>query len=354
MRAKTIPVLILLAAVVLVGASCTPKTEPGAQAPTTQETQPTDAKPTLTSSAPSESTATPQPVSPTEEEPAEKELQVSELSSLDRFDSYRLRHVMSWEQLDGESGSSEIVTEFVRDPMAQRMVLSGTADDDSWTMETIQIGDTQYINTGEEWMAIQSADQEIDEAGETWGPDDFLWDSQGKYLGKETVSGMQTKHFRYETGDFGLALGLSRIKEAEADVWVSTEYNVQVKVIMRIVGVDDKDVEGTFSMESYVTDINQPIVIEAPQGVEKPGLPEDVPLLDDATEITSMDTITSFRSASPQAQIVEFYKTQMAAKGWQMEESLVETMMSFTKADRAATILIAEEDGSTSVTIMLQ
>jgi hypothetical protein len=354
MKAKAVLALVVLTAVVFTVVSCAPKAEPEGQAPPPAEAPKTEAQPTATPAAAQESTATPVPPAPTKEEAPEKELVVSELSSLDKFDSYRLRQVTSWEEQDGESGSMEVLTEFVREPMAQRMVFTGKDDGEEWGMESIQVGDTYYMKSDEEWIAVQSADFQVEEFGQMWGPEDLLWDSRGKYMGKETVAGMETKHYRYETSDFGLGIGLSRIKEAEADVWVSTKHDVHVKVVMRVVGVDEDGIEGTFTTESYLTDINEPIVIEAPEGVAQPGLPDDIPMADGATEVSSFDTMTTFQVAGPQDEMIDFYKTEMAANGWKLEESPFDAMMSFTKGDRTATIMMAEEDGTTSVTIMVE
>ncbi len=353
MKCKALLVVLVLVAVVFTSTSCSPKAKPTEQAPASEETKKTEVPPTSAPPATKEPTATPEPPPTATPESPEEELLLSELGTLDQLDSYRIRHVMSWDEQGGESGSMEMLTEFVREPAAQRVVMKVAGDAEDWEMETIEIGDTTYIKMDEEWMAMQSTGQEASESGELWAPEDFLWESKGKYMGQEKVNGLTAKHYRYETSDFSVGATLSQVKEAEADVWVSTKYDVYIKVVMRIVGVDTDGVEGTFTTESNLTDINAPITIEAPEGVAKPDMPEDIPMMDGATDVTSFDTITSFSVAASEDQVVEFYKTQMAAQGWKMEESIIPTMMDFTKGDRRATIMIAEEGGVTSVTIML-
>ena len=354
MKSKTLLILLVLVAVIFTSASCSPKTEPDEQPPTSGEAEKTEVPPATAVPAAKESTATPKPEATATPESSENELLLSELSSLDNLDTYRIRNVMAWDEKDGESGSMEMLTEFVREPAAQRTLMKGTDDAEEWQMETIQIGDTTYINMDGTWMAMQSADQEMSETGEIWGPEDFLWGSKGKYLGKENVNGLDTKHYHYEASDFNSGVQLSDIKEAEADVWVSTKYDVYVKVMMRMVGVNPDGVESTFSIESYLTDINAPITIEAPEGVAKPGLPEDIPMMDGATDVTSLDTFTSFTVSASEDDVIGFYKAQMAAKGWTMEESMIPTMMNFTKGDRNVIIMIAAEGETTSVTIMIE
>jgi len=353
MKSRVLLVLFLVA-VVVTSVSCSPKAKPVEQTPSSGEARETEVQPTTAVPAAKENTATPKPTATAMPESAESELLLSELAALDLFDSYRIRQVMTWSQKDGESGSMEMLTELVREPAAQRILMKGAEDAEDWEMETIQIGDTTYINMDGTWMAMQSTDQEVSETGEIWGPEDFLWGSKGKYLGKEKVNGLDTEHYHYETSDFSTGMQLSDIKEAEADVWVSTKYDVYVKVVMRMVGVDPNGIESTFTIETSLTDINAPITIEAPQGVAKPGLPEDIPMMDGATDITSFDTFTSFTVAASEDEVISFYKAQMTTKGWKMEESMIPTMMNFTKGDHSATIMITGEGETTSVTIMLE
>ena len=354
MKSKTLLILLVLVAVIFTSASCSPKTKPEEQSPASGKANETEVPPTAAAPAVKESTATPKTEETATPENSENELLLSERSSLDNLDTYRIRNVMAWDEKDGEGGSMEILTEFVREPAAQRTLMKGTEDAEDWQMETIQIGDTTYISMDGTWMAMQSTDQAVSEPGEIWGPEDFLWESKGKYLGKENVNGLDTEHYQYETSDFASGAQLSDIKEAEADVWVSTKYDVYVKVVMRMVGVNSKGVESTFNIESYLTDINAPITIEAPEGVAEPGMPEDIPLMDGASDITSLDTFTTFTVSAPEDDVIGFYKAQMSAKGWKVEESMIPTMMNFTKGDRSAIIMIAAEGKTTSVTIMLE
>ena len=354
MKSKTLLILLVLIAVLFTSATCSPKTQPDEQPPVSGEARKTEVPPTTAAPAAKESTATPKPEATATPESSEEELLLSDLSSLDQLATYRIRHVMTWVEKNGESGSMEMLTEFVREPAAQRTLMKGTGDAEEWQMETIQIGDTTYINMDGTWMAMQSTDQEVSEIGEVWGPEDFLWGSKGKYLGKEKVNGLDTKHYHYEASDFNSGVQLSDIKEAEADVWVSTKYDVYVKVVMRMVGVNPDGVESAFTIESHLTDINAPITIEAPEGVAKPGMPEDIPMMDGATDITSLDTFTNFTVSASEDDVISFYKTKMVAQGWNMEESMIPTMMNFTKGDRSVTIMIAGEGETTSVTIMLE
>jgi len=87
-------------------------------------------------------------------EPGEEEITYTSVEELDWINTYRSRIMMKWETLDEpkEEGSMEMLGEYVKDPAAQRFVMSstGTAPEDTGTMEYIQIGDTAWMNMGEE------------------------------------------------------------------------------------------------------------------------------------------------------------------------------------------------------------
>ena len=348
----TVIVVIAVSLVALLVASCTPKVEEGQRA---APEAPVDksvskAEPEKKAELP-KATAT---LKPTATPEAEEELKFSDLRTPDQLDSYRVVHLMTWESENTEdSGSMELTTEFVRDPPAQRIVMRDLQGEDDESVESIQVGDTNYIKFGEEWTAIQSADQEITEAGEFWTPDTFLGEGEGKYLGKEKVNGLDTKHFRYDRSAFLGSGMLGSLEEGQADVWVSTKHNVYVRVEMHVVGVDEDGNKVTFTLESNLTSINEPITIEPPEGVEKPGLPDDVPVMDDAEELSAFGTITTYKVKRPTADVVEFYKKEMPANGWKLGEIMIETMMDFTKEDRKTTVMISEEGEYSSVTVMM-
>ena len=250
------------------------------------------------------------------------------------------------------------MAEFVREPPAQRLVFSGTGDEgEQGTMEMIQIGDTSYFRGDEgQWLAAQSADAATETLGTFWQPEDFFDEGQAKLVGRETVNGMKTKHYHYKQEAWlgAFALGVSNVKEAESDIWVSEEYGAYVKALVRIVGEKEDGTRVTVEFGSEVTDINSDIVITAPEGVAKPGLPDDIPAMEGATEMNAFGTMVSYQIAKPVDEVIDFYEEQMKANNWEIEEVFAPGMMDFTKDGRSAKVMINEGDteGVTSVVIM--
>jgi hypothetical protein len=146
------------------------------------------------------------------------------------------------------------------------------------------------------------------------------------------------------------------VLEGQLDTWASTEYNVVVRMTAGWKYRDAADVLTEFYLESDLTDINEDITIEAPEGVDMPGLPEDIPLMDGATEVNAITGITSFQVPATLEEVTAFYQEAMPDNGWTQAEGggAIPSMLSYEKDGRTATIMMGAEDGETSVTIMVE
>jgi len=300
-------------------------------------------------------TKAPKPTATSEAEEAEGPL---ELASAIELDSYRQGIKMEGKHGD-EPYSTDMVIEYVADPPAQRFVMKGTDEDgDDISMEMIQIGDATYMGGPDgEWMAMTSSDSpDLTEAG-FMDLEDSIYSDECKYKGKEKVNGLQTKH--YHCNERALmampTTGGGTIQDAEGDVWVSTEYNVAVKMVFSWKGKDDEGVAIEGRLEMNLTDINKPIKIEAPEGVEKPGLPDDISLMDGAHDVNAMMGMVSFIVDKPAADVAKYYQSAMPRNGWKFDESgsMGDNMLKFDKGDRSANVMLSEEGSVTNVTIMV-
>ncbi|GAG13279.1 unnamed protein product, partial [marine sediment metagenome] len=144
------------------------------------------------------------------------------------------------------------------------------------------------------------------------------------------------------------------IQDAEGDVWVSTKYDVAVRFIFTWQGKDEDGVAVEGRWESDVTDINEPIKIEAPEGVAAAGLPDDIPMIDGARDVNAMMGIVTFIVDKPVKDVTAYYKSAMPKNGWTFDEGgSMEFMLGFTKGDRMANFMLSEEGATTQVTIMV-
>jgi hypothetical protein len=274
-----------------------------------------------------------------------------EVSALEKLDSYRLNTYMEGIWGQGEEGSVDMLVEYVSEPEARRVVLTGVDGD---VMEMIRIGDTQYMKSDDTWITMQSSggDSVLEGMGYLQDPEDYF-EGEGEYLGQETVNGLETKHYHYEEQDLVLGGVTGAVTLAEADVWVSTEYDVYVKYVVKWeVDIPDEGKHSTM-IEANLTDINEPITIEAPDAGET-GLPDDVPMIEGATDTMSIGTMTMFTVEKAADEVMTFYMDEMQANGWQVDEEMGGVMATFTKDERTAQIMVGEEEGETSVTIVIE
>lgn len=355
-RVRTICALLVLCALLVSGCTSAKRTLEKAEEAVSgvAEGAATSAAATPAKGGKGEAEPTPlQEQEPSEEEPSEEEaIDPEEVTAFDRLNSYRMTQVMRWnvEDKDGtEEGEMLWEIAYVRQPPAMHWRMRGRegpdAEEESW-MEMIWVDGATYMNFGEGWMAMTSQDEM--ENPWTHSPDDYI-SGDSQRVGTETVNGYRCVHYRAR--DTEALLGIGQV--TEADYWVSTEHDVVVRSIVKWAATDGEGRSGQYDLQWDITEINEPISIVAPEGVAKPGLPEDVPLMAGATNLSSMMGITTFDIDATAEEVTTFYMEALADNGWTHEDSAIATMHSFSKDGRSLTLMIDDEETPTSVTIMI-
>jgi len=314
--------------------------------------------------SPTRQTATPSGARATESSDSgeDEALSFAEVKALEKLDTYRLQFKWRYENDQGEKGSMEALEEVVKNPPASHQVYRYTdskAGAQDKPFEIIRVGDVVYSKSGDEWMAMQQTEAMLP-FGALLSPDLYFGADEGKYVGKETVNGMDTKHYRYDAKTLNPALRVSKLSEYKADVWVSTEYKVYIRALVHIVGVDESNVKQTYEWESNTLDINKPLTIKPPEGVKAPKLPDDIPLMEGAKadailSTSSHSVLGNFSVAKPREEVEKFYKEQMKAKEWVEAEGGMPGMMNYEKNGRQVMIVINEtKDGVTTFLISVE
>jgi len=288
-------------------------------------------------------------------------------ASLDSLSSYQATMAWRVEKEDGTVESFSFEQAATREPPAKHMTM--VSDDE--TVELIQIGGDTWMRLGEEWIATSSDEVSADDFGEVLHTGDAwvsgLGDDAYGYVGKETVNGLQTRHYRADDAeDWGMFLGLyggeGQPKKGVADLWVADEPDIPDVVVRLVVEVEFEadDATGKMFLTQDTTDINVPITIEPPADVAVGGLPEGIPMYPDATEVTKFGTMTSFSAADDVATVNAFYEDALSAAGWEVEgepTEMEDTVMStWAKDGQTLTLMISSEDdgASSSVVVMLE
>lgn len=312
-----------------------------------------------------ESEASPEETADEEAPPEPVELDPDALEGLD---SYRSKIVVRTESVDGTVEEMTIEAAATRDPAAQHFIITGAMEEEE-RMEIIQIGNQQWIQFGEDWMQTEADEEDALDFEENlfFSMEDIDQETldDAKYLGKETVNGIRTRHYLIEETMWdALVPEEGEVEEAKADVWVADEADLPAFIVRMVVevtgeGTDESDFK-SYSMSMEVMDINADIIIEPPEGAESGGLPEDIPVYPNQQNRTSMGGMLNFETEDDFDTVVDFYTSEMEAAGWstvEEENMSMETMVmqTWTKDDRSVELMISldEETAVTSVTIIL-
>ena len=359
-RIRIVVLSLLLLSLTLACATLTGKSTPEPSAPT----PPPATKDTPVPKQDDDNAATaPTPTTAPDDDTGgdEKSLDI-DADALSKLDSYRMRMVWHFTDNDGTTQTFTIEQKATRDPEAQHMVMSS---EDGESIEYIQIGDTQWVRFGDDWM--QSTGGQDGDMGEfddfLGGPSDMLSDindSDYEDLGKETVNGIKTRHLRIDAKYWGAMgdLDPDNIKKGVADVWIADERNLPEFIVRMEMEVEGKveDEEGKLELTWEVSDVNKPLTIEPPAEAADMGLPDDLPLCPNSSDLTTMGTMSMFSCEGKVADVNDFYTEQLTDLGWEKTQSAeVDNMFtsSWEKDGETIQLTVMENEDTGGASVML-
>jgi len=286
----------------------------------------------------------------------EEEIELSSVTSgLQSLDSYRANFKMAVTDTAGggtEEWAYEMDMEVVRDPFAQHMVIQGVAAEG--VFEMFQIGDQRFISLGEGQCISTSAEGEAMDA-EMFEPGDVIGglSNARRVRPDQDVNGIRCRHYKFNE----TALVWRGFTKAEGEVWVAVEGEYVVKYTLQAEGKDPASgKEGHLDWVYEIRDVNEPIPIEPPAGCA--ATESEYPIMPDATDMTTMQNMVMYTSASSLDDVLAFYKEQMPANGWsETGDSFTSegtAMQSYTKEGVTVSLTLTEQDGKVSVLIMGQ
>jgi hypothetical protein len=287
---------------------------------------------------------------------AEQELTLSNVTEgLAALQSYKSVYTLKFAGKDDQGqpveGSLETREEFTQEPRAQRIAITSTGFSNeqagqNGTFEMITIGDTSYMVTQDtegkqQCISMSSSEGTQPEQG-FFSPDMLGGVSGAKYVGRETVNGVNTKHYAWTEGGLA-ALGFT---SGKGDVWVAEDGNYTVKYTAEATGkgmlFGSAEEEGTITVEYNLTEVNGSFQIEPPDSCTAPAT--DIPIMADAQDKAMIGEMVSYSSASALADVVAFYQAEMPNNGWQSSGEPTQTeeyaSLEFTKDNRKAQVMI--------------
>lgn len=371
--------LILILSVAACGGeepTTAPQSTEAAQAPQNTDTPvpPTDTPvPPTDTPVPPTDTPTPEPT----EEPAAG-LDLSGLADLTALSSYRSHMSISMEGTSaGEdiSGTFDMMIEFTNNPPAQHVTITAEGiegAEEFGNIEMYVVGDTMYIQLGEQWMSTPAEGDPLSEM-DMFSSEELLKDTCGwQKEGDTEINGIKVHHWTIVKEDLEGCLSgeqlaeLGDVMELSGDLYIAAEENYVVKMsvlyegenMTSLLGEEEGSLEkGRMQVTMEMFDVNQPFTIEVPEAATAgSGLPDDIPAPEDAEQLSSMMGFITFMSASSPAEISEFYQAEMPKNGWtevSTDEMAGMFILEYSKEGRSASLMISpdSESGKTSVLI---
>jgi hypothetical protein len=376
MRRMILPTILLAMLVLSACGGAKPASAPAAtegakRVPATQEAVRQAAKPAATSPAAEEPAATEVPAAT--EQPASAGTEdtlslASREAGLDKLKSYRMHWQADWNSTEvtkTEVSNWDWTEEYSADPKALHWIWK-TADalKKGQGMELWQIGDTTYMKntdaSGKDGCTSFSSDDQQSQLqkGGIFSPSLLGSLSDAKYVGNEAVNGVPAKHYQYDQ-KAGSLLAFGKVN---GDIWVASDGGYVVKDTMSwqggagLLGASSS-AKGDGKWVWELSNVNQPMDIKAPENCG--GAAKGLPIMKDATEKSSMGDLVIYKSASKVADVLDFYKKEMPAAGWQLEgepEVTGEDLASITfiKGGDKATVQITNDSGKSQVMVNVQ
>lgn len=357
--------VVAVAAVSLAACGGTPTPPPTAQATATTTKASQSQAPTATT-PPQKAAAAPSPTAPAARPPTATPVDdvltlTNRAEGLDALKSYRMRWQAQWSTTEGgksEKGTWDWIEEYSASPQAVHWVwkMTDASGASAGQMEQWQIGDTIYMVTTDQGtstcMSFSGTDNQVTKG--VFSPSSLGSLSGAKYVGAETINGVRTKHYRYSEQNAAL-VGFSKVT---GDVWVAVEGGYVVKDTISwegsagpfAAGSQGKG-EGSWAWE--LSDVNKPITIKPPENCG--GAARDLPVMPNAIDKTVMGDLISYTTPSKPADVIAFYRTEMAKAGWQVESESTGTpgfaTLEFSKSGEEASVTIVASDQTTTVMI---
>ena len=273
---------------------------------------------------------------------------------------------MEWVNVDNEYGGD----------MSMVMTGIGQDEEDSFdSMAIYSVGDTMAMNVGGEWMSSPRDPSDFNDMPTMFqNPEDFADNLDDlDRVGKETVNGFKTVHYRFEDSSFfGMLFAEQDLDPGEnldsisGDIWVAQDGEWVVKMVYKIEGKDipDDGDQGDLefvdmSWEFEVYEVDSIDSIELPEDAPEPGevnIPGfeagEFPIPADTTMEGGYGGVYVLESALSEEEVNAFYDDELTALGWTKEEGF---MPIWSKGDASVTLMIGPgETGGTSIMIMAE
>jgi hypothetical protein len=227
-----------------------------------------------------------------------------------------------------------------------------------------QIGDVSYVNLAGTGCVTTSGNEFDNPFAEFTNSESFLGGLSGATLVEENVSinGVQTNHYQFD--ESALAEGepsVGSLENVDGHVYISREegYLVRLQVEgdsqdLNLSGDLTETSSGHIIYQIDYSDYNQPIEITVPEGCG--ATDSEYPILTDATDVNSFGDILSYNTVTPFDEVVDFYKSEMAAAGYTLDSDFAAeptALLTYSKDGENVTVSVVENPSGDGLTVVI-
>ncbi len=280
---------------------------------------------------------------------------------VDQIDSYRIAMELAFEAESGERGSVTGTGARTLDPLAMSMQFEAFDN-------AAQPGELPFaFSMTESTVTVSSPTLGCASlaAGDRQDPFTLLIDLGGFLTGQaqrvrpdQEVNGVPVYRFALDSSN--VKPGELEIADlADGTIYIAKSGGYIVRMEMTGTGTSemlsgDPDLNGQISYSLDYYDFNQPLEITPPEGCDQAAAEVNYPVTDDAYQLSSLLGIVSYKTNLPLEEVVQFYKDEMPAAGWTLDEEFSAgplTLLSFSGASGSVQVTLSYDANSGTVDV---
>lgn len=184
-------------------------------------------------------------------------------------------------------------------------------------------------------------------------------DNAERVMPDETINGIQSAHYVFDETDLKGTEG--EVENADGHVYVSLEGGYVVRILMDGRGQlnlfgGNTDQVGDIHFALNLSDVNAPLEVAPPEACL--GEAVDFPMLEDASSISSIAGLISYKSTTTVEDAVAFYDEALAAADWVKNEDESSVLsgtafLSYTRENETANLIIGPSSDTDGIDVVI-
>ena len=250
--------------------------------------------------------------------------------------------------------STTTVMMTAKEPAARQLTVTSSGDvPDPTTLFRAELNGATFDKRGDEPCVadVIGADPE---AAPLVGPAKALSAVIGAdAAGSETMNGTAADHYTFDERAI-LQTGRST---STGEAWVATNGGYVVKYLLQSkagAGLFGDGIDGTITWDYELTGVDQPIAMSLPE--DCPAGLVDAPTLPDAANVDNLPGLLTYDTSTPVADVVAFYQTELASRGWTASEDATiddtSAAIEFTQGSATLVLTVTVDGSVTSVQLL--